>query len=243
MQNPKMKKVIHEDKTSQIRLFWNEKSYKKLCIRDIKAGMWRIKNEVPPCNATISKTLKKDLGMSYKTLKILHTKTQNKDQVRTYWEGAIIQSIFVDLEWELIFIDEFNISSHRSKFREWALKDHKPAIVAALDKFSMYFVIAASSQHIYGIMASEKANTAEVFMYFLDNLLIHHERLFNKCSEKTLFIIDNASIHKTKSVDEYAKRKEIPLLTIPPYSLAINGAETIIQSIKSKVNLQKSNGR
>ena len=140
-------------------------------------------------------------------------------------------------------MDEFNISSHRSKFRGWVLKDHKPAIVAALDKFSMYFVIAASSQHIYGIMASEKANTAEVFMYFLDNLLIHSERLFNKCSEKTLFIIDNASIHKTKSVDEYAKRKEIPLLTIPPYSPALNGTETIIQSIKSKVNLQRSDRR
>ena len=112
MQTPKMKKVIHEVKTSQIRLFW-KKSYKQLCIRDIKAGVWRIKNEVSPCNATISKTLKRDLGMSYKTLRILHPKTQNKDQVMTYWEGTVIQSIFADLELELIFIDEFNISSHR----------------------------------------------------------------------------------------------------------------------------------
>ena len=34
------------------------------------------------------------------------------------------------------------------------------------------------------------------------------------------------------------KRNEISLQTIPSYSLALNGAETIIQVIKEKVNKQ-----
>ena len=52
------------------------------------------------------------------------------------------------------------------------------------------------------------------------------EKLFKKTNDKTIYVVDNDSIHK-KSVDEYAKKTEISLLTIPPYSPALNGAETL----------------
>ena len=243
MQAPKMRRMIKEDKAQQILSFWAERSSQPLWIRDIKAGVWKNQQEVPPWNSTISKTLKRDLRMSYRTLSILHPKAQTNDHIRLYWEGVIIQSKFSDMGWEAIFIDEFNISSHRSKFRGWALKDHKPAIVAKLDSFSMYFALAVSSKHIYGIMASENANTAEIFTYFLDCLLKHRNKLFKMSNDKAFYVIDNASIHKTKNVDQYAKRNEISLLTISSYSPALNGAETIIQAIKAKVNKQRIQGR
>ena len=147
------------------------------------------------------------------------------------------------MEREEVFVDEFNISSHRDKFRGWAQKNHKPIIASTLDNFSMYFVITVSSKHIYGVLASEQANTSQILLYFLDCLIKCQESLFKQTNEKTLFVIDNASIHKTKSIDEYVKSKEISLLTIPPYSLALNGAETVIQSIESKVSRHRSYGR
>ena len=109
--------------------------------------------------------------MSYRTLSTLHPKTQSKDQTGAYCEGVIIQSILADMEWEEVFIHEFNISSHRNKFRGWAQKDHRPTIVSTLDNFSMYFVITESSKHIYGVLVSEKANTSQTFLYFLDCLI------------------------------------------------------------------------
>ena len=42
----------------------------------------------------------------------------------------------------------------------------------------MYFTLAASEKHIYGIMANEKGNAAKVFVYFLDKIL--------KCRDKII---------------------------------------------------------
>ena len=109
--------------------------------------------------------------MSYRTLSTLHPKTQSKDHTRAYCEVVIIQSLLADMEWEEVLIDEFNISSHRNKFRGWAQKDHKPTIAFTLDNFSMYFAIAVSSKHIYGVLTSEKANTFQTFLYFLDCMI------------------------------------------------------------------------
>ena len=61
--------------------------------------------------------------------------------------------------------------------------------------------------------------------------------------ENTLYVMDNASTHKIKEVDEYANEKKISLLTIPPNSPALNGAETVIQAIKSKINKHRSQGK
>ena len=107
----------------------------------------------------------------------------------------------------------------------------------------MYFTLAVSEKHIYGVMSSEKANTAEVFIYFLSNLIECQNKFFKDDKSKTYFILDNASIHKTADVKVYVEQKWINLLTIPSYSPALNGAETVIQAIKSKIKQRRSEGR
>ena len=239
----KTRKIIKDDKIDQIHLYWEKNSARPLCIRDIKAGVWSSLETGQPWSSIISKILKKDLRMSYRTLSILHPKTQTSDNIRAYWEAVIIQAIWDDMGYEKVFIDEFSISSHRNKFRGWASKDQKPAITAKLDNFSMYFTIAVSSNHLYGVIASDKASTAPKFIYFIDNLLISLSKNATSNIKEIVFIIDNASIHKTNEVDDYARRVKIPLLTIPPYSPALNGAETVIQALKAKVNKNRSHGR
>ena len=105
-QAPKLRKVIKDNKIMQILQFWNKKSNQPLYIRDIKEGVWNSLNEIPPSDTTISKVLIKDLNMSYRTLSILHPKTQANDHIRTYWEAAIIQTNFEEIGWEAIFIDD-----------------------------------------------------------------------------------------------------------------------------------------
>ena len=207
----KARKIISKDKIGQILKFWKENASRPLTIRDIKTGVWMKQQEISPSDKTISRALKSDLRISYRTLSTLHPKTQTHDHIRAYWEWVIIQSKFINNDWELVFIDEFSISSHRNKFKGWSFKDHKPAIAAKIDNFSMYFVIAVSPKHIYGILGNENANTSHVFIYFLDNLLKYREKLFEMQDENTVYVMDNASIHKTKRVDEYAKEMKIPL--------------------------------
>ena len=107
----------------------------------------------------------------------------------------------------------------------------------------MYFVMAVSEKHIYGVIANEIANTAKVFIHFLEKLLECRNKLIEENDAKVWFLIDNASIHKTADVKRYTKQKSISLLTIPSYSPALNGAEIIIHAIKSKVKQRQSQGR
>ena len=158
-------------------------------------------------------------------------------------EGVIIQTTLANEGWEIVFIDEFNISSHKNKFRGWPLKEYKPTIKAKLDSFSMYFILAVSMNNIYGVLTSVKACNHQVFIYFLDNLMESRDKVFKMNNKKTIYIMDNCSIHKAKKVAEYAKSRQISLLTITTYSPSLNGAEKIIQAIKAKTNKYRSRGR
>ena len=172
--------------------------------------------------------------MSYRILSSHPPKTQTPNQIRLYWEAAIIQCLLASNDWDKIFIDEFHISNHRSKFRGWGFKYNKWSVTASLDSFYLYFTLAVSEKHIYGIMASEKANTVQVFIHFLDQLLKCMKDKFKKRDQQFCFILDNASIHKTWDVKKFVENKKVFVLTIPPYSPSLNGAETVINSIKSK---------
>ena len=130
-----------------------------------------------------------------------------------------------------------------ANLRVGAFKDRKAAIVLINDAFSMYFILSVSKRNIYRVMASQKACTAKVFIYFLNELLNLRNRVEIENDSIKCFVMDNASIHKTAQVEQFAKKKSIRLLTISPYSPALNGAETVIQSIKSKVKKRRSQGR
>ena len=110
-------------------------------------------------------------------------------------------------------------------------------------KYRQLFYVAyftVSEKHIYGVMTSEKANKAAVFIYFLSELIECQNKFFKEDIWKTYFIMDNVSIHKTADVKAFLERKWINLLTIPSYSPALNGAETVIQAIKSKTNKEEA---
>ena len=90
----------------------------------------------------------------------------------------------------------FIISGHRSKFRSLSFKDVKSAITINIDSFSMYFTLAVYEKHIYGVISSEKANTVEVFIYFLSELIECQNKFFKEDLGKTYFVMDNASFIK-----------------------------------------------
>ena len=209
---------------------------------DIKSGVWD-RNEKTPCDSTLAHTLKKKLNMSYRILSIQPPKTTTKEHIRTCWESVMIQWSLASRGFELIYVDEFHISTHRSRFKGWAFKDCKAAVTSTMDNFSMYFTLGVSENHIYGLMASAKANNAKIFIHFLDNLMKCRDKVLEGNISKACFIIDNASIHKTTDIKIFVRSKMIPLLTIPSYSLALNGAETVIQAIKSKVKQRRNQGR
>ena len=228
------KRIIDDSRVEEIKKYWQRNAHKPLRLWDIKSGVWK-QNEKMPCDSTLAQTLKKKLNMSYRVLSIQPPKARTHEHLRSYCESVMTQCILSERGFECIYIDEFHIFGHRSKFKGWSFKDRKSAIISKIDGFSMYFTLAVSEKHIYGVMANEKTNTAKFFVHFLNKLLELREKIIKENESKVCFIMDNASIHKTVDVKQFAMRKWIHLLTISSYSPALNGAETIIQAIKSKV--------
>ena len=154
----------------------------------------------------------------------------------------IIECSLANRGFELVYIDEFHVSTYRSKFKGWAFKDSKSAVTSKMDNFSMYFTLAVSENHIYGIMASEKANNAKNLIHFLGNQINFRDKVMKGNITNACYIIDNASIHRTADVKIFVKRRSAPLL-ISSYSPALNGAEIIIQAIRSKVKQKRNQGK
>ena len=135
--------------------------------------------------------------MNYKVLSSCHPKTKLTDQKRLFCESVMLQLKLKKAKFELIFIDEFHLSSRKAKFRGWGFIDKKNKIITPIEGFSMYFIIAISENHFYGIMASDSANTSEIFIHFLSKLLNSIQSSNSNEDRDLCFVIDNASIHKT----------------------------------------------
>ena len=138
--------------------------------------------------------------MKYFVLNLCHPKANKPKQKRLYCESVMLQCLLKTKDFELVFIDEFHLSSRKTKFRGWSFGDKSSKIVMPVDDFTMYFIIAVSEKQFYGIIVNEKANTAEVFIHFLSNLLKSFNVNLDNENVNKIFIIDNASIHKTKEV-------------------------------------------
>ena len=98
----------------------------------------------------------------------------------------------------------------------------------------MSFKIALSDRKVEAIMASSNSITKKVVTKFVSNLWakLRKERAG---MENACLIYDNTSCHINKEVNEFLQRKEICVLSIPPYSPQLNWAEKVIAYIKNRL--------
>ena len=68
---------------------------------------------------TIRKALKNDLGYSYKILENIEPKTISEDKIRTFYENAALQLMLDKKQYNIIYIDEFGLSSRKFKVYGW----------------------------------------------------------------------------------------------------------------------------
>ena len=136
-----------------------------------------------------------------------------------------------------VFLEEIN------SFRGWWFKDQRWHMNSQADSFSMTFLIAASENNFYGIMANENTNNSKIFGYFISNVWNYRTRNLNRSNGDLWFVADNASIHKTKEIRNLIDCNELHMLTIPPYWPSLNPVETVIQSIKAKLKVKQAKGK
>ena len=130
-------------------------------------------------------TLQKKLNMSYKIVSIQPPKTKFKEHIHAYWESVMIQCTLAKRWFEVIYIDEFSISEHRSKFGIWSFKEFKLAITWNIDNF--FYVLHFNSfwKAYFRSHVKWKSKKAEVFIYFLSEHIEIQNIFFKEDIRKT----------------------------------------------------------
>lgn len=99
-----------------------------------------------------------------------------------------------------------------------------------------------NSRHIFGFLKTDwkiqysirKRKKSQDFKYSLSRLIEKDK------SEYKIIIVDNASIHKSKTVKKYCEDRNIILVYLPPYSPDLNPIEILRKVFKRKFrNIQR----
>src|SRR3989344_9192984 len=104
--------------------------------------------------------------------------------------------------YEIVSIDESSFQLTTSYKRIWFLKGEKPkrAFFWSNQKLTVFGALTSSSKFYYDFYATQNSIT---FSFFLENLFAWLEP-----SKKYVFILDNASFHKTNIVKDLLKEKK-----------------------------------
>ena len=216
-----------------IRDFWLQNNDRKITWEMIRIELHKRFNEITKLSlSTIARCLKTKLNMSFKRLESKPFVSFSHENVRRLCESAWIQSKLDEAEIEMIYLDEFKLSSKHCKFRGCAPSSSKGFIKSYSDDFHASFIVALSHKQIYGIMASEITFNAEMFMKFVKDLLIRRNEKAENKKWKFVLVFDNNSIHVSNKTKQRFWSTRVPCITIAPYWPCLNPCEKFIGAIK-----------
>ena len=144
--------------------------------------------------------------------------------------------------WELMYFDGFGYDPRKQQFYGWCLKGSKGYIQVHEDPIDMTSIVAVSRMHFYGVMSISGTSTSDCVIHFLKSVCLSRNSMPEMSQKKFIFVEDNASVHTSSDMVNFIKRTGLRLLTIAPYSPALNSSEYVINWIKTKLRrLQSQN--
>lgn len=133
--------------------------------------------------------------------------------------------------YELVAIDEASFHLTTGYKRIWFPKGKKPkgAFFWSNKKLIVFGALTSSSKFYYNFYVAQNSLT---FSFFLEDLFAWLDP-----SKKYVFILDNASFHKTDVVKYLLEKhnKQIVVEHIPPYSPELNPIETCWKITKNAI--------
>ena len=132
------KRKLQVEHIAQIENFLEEKKDAAITIKMIKEhlinnfpDLWKISD------FTIRSALKKDMKYSYKKLSKRKQITKMDDRVRLHYESIAIQIWLEDQGIELIYLDEFTISTRNYTYYGWAPKTVEAFCIVLMMKLNL----------------------------------------------------------------------------------------------------------
>ena len=218
-----------------------------------KVNLQKLKNEIDNGELDRSSIRKKavEYGVTYYTMRnaivnVLGYQFGTQDclnRLRLAYETSDVMKLYllkklmlIDDDHTLIYIDESNFDSHKRQRKRWY---HRAKKAIPLDygrvKSVNLIVALTNSEMVHYHQTYFKNNSASFIVYlkFLKKKVKNHKKLMEEWTNKKItLIMDNASIHKTKSVKEFIKRSGFNVLFLPPYHPDHNNAEFCFMMLK-----------
>ena len=152
-------------------------------VKQIRNHLVKSENMDSIGDTSIKMIFKKKLWYSFKRMSTIEHNSIKPINVRKFFESAILQVKLEENDYELIFIDEFSMSSKYHKHYGWSKIGDKGYLLTHYDSFNMFFVIAFSQRRIYGIKGYSKAMNLELITKFIDQVI--EERKINNTTQIT----------------------------------------------------------
>ena len=135
---------------------------------------------------------------------------------RLLFESMLLQLILIDKGYELVWIDEFSLSSRQDELYGWWSRGSKRYVLFDDWQFSMSFIVAFSKSVFYRIMGVEQTNNSETFGLFIKRLLSRIKSASLISFGEIILVMDNVSFHKSSFIRKLIEGKQVRILTIAP---------------------------
>lgn len=148
----------------------SENMGKRPVVSSIQSYIVNAQNMTPISRSSTMRILKQKLGYRFKKLSKIERRSTQTSSQRKFFEAAMLQLKFENEGYEIIYFDEFSVSSRYNSFNGWSKKGQKGYMVVDYDAFSMFFIVAISSCRLYAIKGSTKPMDAEFIGTFLQEI-------------------------------------------------------------------------
>ena len=227
-----------------IRKFLDEHKGKHITVDKIKLYLNENNIDLPKISDwSIRRILKTKLKYSYKRIWLINKKMFTANYWRLFFESALALMMLESKCYELLYWDEFSINFRQKSIYGWGPRGNYEFQHNYSEEFNMSFIVGFSINRIYGIMRTTSTHHHKSFITFVNHIIDYRTNKLKLSDSKLIFVCDNSSIHKSKEVKEYLNKNSVNVMTIWPYSPALNPAEKMILYIRQKIKLLRSQGK
>ena len=144
-----------------INEFMQENIGQRPVVADIQSHIKGALNMTPISRSSTMRILKQRLGYRFKKLSKMERGSTLPMNQRKFFEASILQIRLETEGFEIIYFDEFSVSSRYNSFNGWSKRGEKGYVVVDYNSFSIFFIVAISSRRLYAIKGSTKPMNAD----------------------------------------------------------------------------------
>ena len=192
-------------------------------------------------NWYIREALKSNFGLSFKRIS---SRPSNQDS----YKNKLIRKLFaieylhkLSEEYLVVNVDEVLFSNKTKTNYSWARKGEAANIHNLIFGYSISIITSITSSGQWFRSHLKSNNNSSQFILFMKKLVlwIHHDLDYS--IDKTIIILDNCKIHKSKQTLDFLKKWKALIVFFPPYTPEMCPIELVFHLLKKR--LLKQTGR